>query len=412
VKGRVLDAACGIGYGSHLLARAGHKVLGIDVDGSAITYGQQHYQRRGMRLEMRDVAELKGAFDWAICLEAIEHIADPRPALQELRRVAPRLIASVPNEEAFPWRGYAHHTRHYTRRQFQVLLEECGWQVEEWLGQTGPESEVERDRLNGRTLIALAKRGKVRQACAPVPKPEAPAHVAILGMGGSLHEYVNFAKGLGGRHAYCDQVWAINALGGVLDCDLIFHMDDVRIQELRAEADPTGNIAPLVKTLKSSSCPVITSQAAPGYPALHEFPLEAVVNDLNVAAYFNSTTAYAVAYAIWLGVKRISLFGIDYTYRNAHRAEKGRACVEFWLGIAQARGIVIRVPASSSLLDACEDEQGRMYGYDAVDVRVCRSRDRTRFEFTPRPQLPSAEEMEERYDHNRHPNPLVEGPAS
>jgi hypothetical protein len=38
-------------------------------------------------------------------------------------------------------------------------------------------------------------------------------------------------------------------------------------------------------------------------------------------------------------VKKISLFGMDFTYPNAHDAEKGRACVEFWLGIAAARGI-------------------------------------------------------------------------
>lgn len=414
VKGRVLDAACGIGYGTHILARAGHQATGIDVDGEALSYGRDHYRRRGMTLKHRDIAEASGAFDWAVCFEALEHLRDPRPALRALHAVAPRLIASVPNEEAFPWRGYAFHERHYTRRQFQQLLEECGWHVQEWLGQRDDESDVERERTDGRTLIAVAKRGREL-----APRPSAtdgfhghrrmnpPAHVAILGMGGSLHEYINITKGRGGRNAYCDQVWAINALGGVVDCDLIFHMDDVRIQELRAEADPRGNIAPMVRWLKHATCPVITSQAHPDYPALVEFPLERVVNDLNFA-YFNSTTAYAVAYAIWIGARKISLFGLDYTYRNAHRAEQGRACVEFWLGLAAARGIDLVIPKTSSLMDACEADAGRLYGYDGVDLRICRSREHhTRFEMTPRAQLPTAEEIEERYCHERHPNPLM-----
>ena len=61
-------------------------------------------------------------------------------------------------------------------------------------------------------------------------------HVAIVGMGPSAESFMDTAKRLGGRSAFCDQVWAINGLGDVLACDMVFHMDDVRVQEIRAKA--------------------------------------------------------------------------------------------------------------------------------------------------------------------------------
>lgn len=235
-----------------------------------------------------------------------------------------------------------------------------------------------------------------------------PDHVAILGLGPSLAQYMQIVRGLGSRHAYCDEVWAINGLGDVFACDRIFHMDDVRIQEIRAAAAPQSNIANMLKWMRKHPGPIITSRAHPDYPGLVEFPLEAVINDLGFA-YLNNTAAYAVAYAIHLPVKKISLYGCDFTYPNAHDAEKGRACVEYWLGFARARGIQIATPATSSLIDACVPWDERLYGYDTVKVSVTAA-DAGKYtvQFVERDTLPTAEEIEAKYDHSAHPNRLVE----
>ena len=116
---------------------------------------------------------------------------------------------------------------------------------------------------------------------------------------------------------------------------------------------------------------------------------------------------YAVAYAIWLGVKKITLFGCDFTYPNAHDAEKGRACVEFWLGIATERGIEISVPKTTSLLDAMYTQAARFYGYDCVELCFERSNDGIKVKMTEKTELPGADEIEEWYDHSAHPNGMV-----
>jgi len=225
-------------------------------------------------------------------------------------------------------------------------------------------------------------------------------HIAILGLGPSLDQYTDLVKRKGSRHKFANEVWAINALGNLFACDLVFHMDDIRIQMVRAEAAPDSNIAAMVEWLKSSPVPVITSRAHKDFPALEEFPLEEVLNNLG-HDYFNNTAAYAVAFAIHTGATTISLFGMDYTYPNVHHAEKGRACVEFWLGVAHQRGIKINLPKATSLMDSINSQADRLYGYDTLDIQFDIQPDGyLKLHMTPRDKLPTAAEIEKNYDHS------------
>lgn len=225
-------------------------------------------------------------------------------------------------------------------------------------------------------------------------------HVAILGLGPSVKQYLELTKRFGGRRAYCDETWCINALGDVFACDRIFHMDDVRIQQIRAAAQPQSNIARMLDWLKTTRTPVVTSRAHPDYPALEEFPLAEVLTRFPLG-YFNNTAPYAVAYALHQGATKISLFGCDYTYDNVVDAEKGRACVEFWLGIAAEMGVEIAMPKTTSLMDAYHAQADRFYGYDTLELAINRADDgRIVIGKTERTTLPTAEEIERSYDHS------------
>jgi SAM-dependent methyltransferase len=432
----VIDLGCGIGYGARILAEAGHTVFAVDIDAEAIEHAKAHFAHPNVEYVCAPAARVYlPEADAAVCFEVIEHLAEPLPVLQELAQAAPVLLASVPNEDVFPWRPeYVFHHRHYTPGDFGGLLAEAGFRVH-WIGgQLGTESPVE-PLTEGRTIAVEARRddplastkAKLNRPGArpskfePLPAFKAdeertcePAlgHVVILGLGPSLEQYVDLTKRLGGRKAFADQVWGINSLGDILHCDVIFHMDDVRVQELRAAAKPQSNIARMVDWLKSHPGPIITSRAHPDYPGLVEFPLEDVINDLGFA-YFNGTAAYAVAYAIHKGARKISLFGCDYTMPNAHHAEQGRACLEFWLGVASARGIELGFADKTSLMDTCEDPadpgEVRVYGYDFDRVKVETVEGAARITFEPRESPPTAADIEARYDHTKHPSPLVKG---
>ena len=400
VGSRVVDFACGVGYGTRILGDAGHRAHGFDIDDEALSYARQHYARELAAQFSKCNGNAPGDIgeaDAAVCFETIEHIEDPRPLLKALRESAPMLIASVPNEAVFPYSPAegittAFHHRHYLKCEFEALLAECGWRATSWYGQEGSESEVEQD-INGRTLIAVCERAEI-----PDMKPEG-RHIAILGLGPSIAQYLDLVKRKGGRSAFCDEVWAINALGNVFDCDLVFHMDDVRIQEIRAAANPTGNIAAMLPWIKTSRVPVVTSRVHPEYPALVEFPLEDVLNHFG-HEYFNNTAAYAIAFAIHTGATKMSLFGMDFTYPNKHDAEKGRACVEYWMGQAHARGIDLMLPRETTLMDAYAGRAARIYGYDTLDVIFNLQPDGSvKLDFVPRETLPTAEQIEANYCH-------------
>ena len=77
--------------------------------------------------------------------------------------------------------------------------------------------------------------------------------------------------------------------------------------------------------------------------------------------------------------------------------------------MAAARGIKIGLSRNTSLMDALYDRQDRLYGYDTRQVEFIHREDGSiGIEYTEIETLPTAEEIESAYDHNKHPNPLVE----
>ena len=85
---RVLDAACGEGYGSALLAAAGAShVVGVDIDAATVDHARAAYD---LDFQVADVARLPfddGAFDLVVSFETIEHVAEPERVLDEFARV-------------------------------------------------------------------------------------------------------------------------------------------------------------------------------------------------------------------------------------------------------------------------------------------------------------------------------------
>lgn len=231
--------------------------------------------------------------------------------------------------------------------------------------------------------------------------------VALIGMGPSADSYARHVAMAGDWKVLFDEVWTVNAFGSVFHVDRIFHMDDVRIQQVRADG---GNkqIANMLDWLKRVETPVFTSRAHPDYPMLEEFPLEDVVNSTGGMLYFNSTPAYAVAYAMHIGVTHLMLFGIDYAFNDKYAAERGRSCIEFWLGRAMERSIgqkapdnamEVGLPKGSWLFD--NNRKDTLYGYDTRRVSAQRTADgRIKLTFTEVDTLPSAETIEALYDHS------------
>jgi len=84
---RVLDMACGEGYGSDVLAGSASEVLGLEANPEAFEHARLRYVRPNLSFE-RGLVETfgeQGCFDAVVFLQTIEHVHDPTAVLRHLR---------------------------------------------------------------------------------------------------------------------------------------------------------------------------------------------------------------------------------------------------------------------------------------------------------------------------------------
>jgi SAM-dependent methyltransferase len=114
---RVLDVACGSGYGARILKEAGAAyVLGVDVDAGAVEYATSHYS-------VKDVE-----FAVVISFETIEHLRDPKTFLRQVAKVLEPhgvFLVSTPVRQCGtlddkPKNPY--HVREWISGEFEFLL--------------------------------------------------------------------------------------------------------------------------------------------------------------------------------------------------------------------------------------------------------------------------------------------------
>lgn len=104
---KVLDIACGTGYGSQILAERGaSSVVGGDIDQATVATAEREKRAKNLRFAVMDglaILASEGEFEAVVSLETIEHIQEAERFVTEIARVlvaGGQLILSTPNREA------------------------------------------------------------------------------------------------------------------------------------------------------------------------------------------------------------------------------------------------------------------------------------------------------------------------
>lgn len=134
-EARILDAGCGSGRNMVELARRG-AVSGVELAEQSLEAARGRDLGPVLPGSLDEPLPFgDGAFDLAVALDVLEHVADDAAALRELARVlAPggRLLVTVPQ---YPWLWgehdvLAHHHRRYTRRTLLRRAADAGFETE------------------------------------------------------------------------------------------------------------------------------------------------------------------------------------------------------------------------------------------------------------------------------------------
>jgi len=141
---RVLDVACGEGYGSALLAREAAHVTGVDLSQQAIDHAQRTYGARGnLEFAVAPCTRLplaEASVDVVVSFETIEHIAEQDAFLDEIARVLRSdgvLVISCPNKREYTdRRGFANefHVKELYREELGKLVH-TRFPASAWYGQ-------------------------------------------------------------------------------------------------------------------------------------------------------------------------------------------------------------------------------------------------------------------------------------
>jgi SAM-dependent methyltransferase len=138
---RVLDAACGTGYGSAILAAVGAvQVVGVDLDPRSLRYARRHFAGPNLEFRLADCERLEfppGSFDWIVSSNTLEHLHHPERFLAGAHRLVSAgggLVVAVPpitdQRSLAEHQGIRYHRSNLSIDAWLTLFEVSGWGAE------------------------------------------------------------------------------------------------------------------------------------------------------------------------------------------------------------------------------------------------------------------------------------------
>ena len=128
---KVLDIACGEGYGSNLLAQKAKQVTGVDIDIDTIGRARNKYTAANLSFQQGSTIRIPAAdrqFDMVVSFETLEHVEEQEQMISEIKRVlapAGLLLISTPDKKNYSdATGYRNpfHIKELYADEFKRLL--------------------------------------------------------------------------------------------------------------------------------------------------------------------------------------------------------------------------------------------------------------------------------------------------
>lgn len=157
----ILDVACGVGYGTFLLAVDPlRKICGIDLSERALSIAKDQFSTSNIDYLQGDCEELKGfdfpeKFDAIVSFETLEHLKRPKDFLEGCYarlKSGGMIIISTPNQDVSSPDGnlnWEFHEKEYNAEEFESLLRQVGFHEMTLYGQQLTQAGILRAEIRG-----------------------------------------------------------------------------------------------------------------------------------------------------------------------------------------------------------------------------------------------------------------------
>lgn len=110
--GKVLDFACGCGYGSFLVSANPEvsKIVGVDKNSAAVNWAKKEFGGPKIEYRLGEANEVNEKFDVLLCLETIEHLKNTSELSKMVERCEfDEIIVSFPDKKSTHFNSFHFH---------------------------------------------------------------------------------------------------------------------------------------------------------------------------------------------------------------------------------------------------------------------------------------------------------------
>jgi len=228
----------------------------------------------------------------------------------------------------------------------------------------------------------------------PDEKPEAPKSIHIICSGATTKDYLAANMGYERVIPKADQVWSLNKSLRSFRADMGFVLDDWVGEYAKSRAYMTDIVRltheiPIVTTVVDLETQKLIEGMGGNPDNVIAYPVKEIRDALgehfynncratipethtkeqfikqkgNSMLYMKNSVPMILAYAWWLGVRSIYLFGADYSHPMSNSREADQPNAEYWCGFLEACGVSLFLPNDTTLKSARMGMD--IYGYGA-----------------------------------------------
>ncbi len=155
-----------------------------------------------------------------------------------------------------------------------------------------------------------------------------------------------------------DETWETWAHGSVFAMCQKIGVEPTRYFDLHHLYDRNiPKVTRYLNWLHTQQTPIFMQQRYPEVPAAVEYPKERVLAEFR--SYIANHVGWMIALALTEGVSHLGFWGITYGHDTERATQRG-SC-EYWMGLAEGRGVQLVLPKRCNLLRM----PPQLYGYES-----------------------------------------------